>query len=294
MVGIDLGMAGLTSSSRRTLARSPAMAFVRRCAGDGLCRALAIAVVVLLAFVTIDAARADPSEAPDPSASDGQSMAERVADAAPSAGDALPPARPDLSPKVTGLPSGPAGYRAIAEIEAKRSGLPGEIADAVMQVESSYNPNAIGGAGEIGLMQLLPSTARMLGFSGTNADLAVPATNIHYGVAYLSQAWRLAGQDLCTAVMKYRAGHGETRFSYLSVDYCLAVRRKLAARGYPITGNVPVATFGEAARGRFGGGAACGKKCLAGSPLARVNFAALNNQLSQIVVRTNTQALSIR
>jgi hypothetical protein len=135
----------------------------------------------------------------------------------------------------------------------------------------------------------------MLGFSGTNADLAVPATNIHYGVTYLSQAWRLASQDLCTAVMKYRAGHGETRFSYLSVDYCLAVRRKLAARGYPITGSVPVATFGEAARGRFGGGGGgCGKKCLAGSPLGRVNFAALNSQLSQIVVRTNTQALSIR
>jgi soluble lytic murein transglycosylase-like protein len=93
-------------------------------------------------------------------------------------------------------------------------------------VESGYNPAAIGGVGEIGLMQILPSTPRMLGFAGSNSDLAVPATNIHYGVTYLARAWRLAGGDLCTAVMKYRAGHGETRFSYLSVNYCLAVRAK--------------------------------------------------------------------
>ena len=117
---------------------------------------------------------------------------------------------------------------------------------------SGYNPGAIGGVGEIGLMQILPSTARMLGFSGSLADLAVPETNIHYGVTYLAAAWRLAGGDMCTAVMKYRAGHGETRFSFLSVNYCLAVRSKLMARGFHVTGNVPVATFGEPGGGGAG------------------------------------------
>ncbi len=58
-----------------------------------------------------------------------------------------------------------------------------------MAVESGFNPAAVGGVGEIGLMQILPSTARMLGFAGSNTDLAVPATNIHYGVMYLTQAW---------------------------------------------------------------------------------------------------------
>jgi soluble lytic murein transglycosylase-like protein len=132
---------------------------------------------------------------------------------------------------------------------------------------------------EIGLMQILPSTARMLGFSGTNADLAVPATNIHYGVTYLAQAWRLAGADLCTAVMKYRAGHGETRFSFLSVNYCLAVRGKLAARGFRVTGTVPVATFGEP------GGGGCKRKCLGGSRIGSVNLAALNTKLSALVMQ---------
>jgi soluble lytic murein transglycosylase-like protein len=183
---------------------------------------------------------------------------------------------PSLTPPQTA--SGPAGYRTIAAFEAKRSGLAPEIADSVMAVESGYNPAAIGDSGEIGLMQILPSTARMLGFVGTNTDLAVPATNIHYGVMYLAQAWQLAGGDLCTAVMKYRAGHGETRFSYLSVNYCLAVRAKLFARGYPVTGSVPAPTFGEP------GPAGC-RKCVVRSRIGDVNLAALNSRLSTIVVQ---------
>jgi hypothetical protein len=39
----------------------------------------------------------------------------------------------------------------------------------------------------------LPSTARLLGFAGSNAELAVPETNIHLGVTYLAQAWRPVG-----------------------------------------------------------------------------------------------------
>jgi soluble lytic murein transglycosylase-like protein len=190
-------------------------------------------------------------------------------------------APPDADPPSLAAPSpvtGPAGYRLLSALEAKRSGLAPEIADAVMQVESGYNPAAIGTSGEIGLMQILPSTARMLGFTGTDSDLAVPATNIHYGVMYLAQAWQLAGGDLCTAVMKYRAGHGETRFSYRSVDYCLAVRAKLFARGFPVTGSVPVATFGDAP------GPAC-RKCLGHARIGDINLAALNTRLSTLVVQ---------
>jgi soluble lytic murein transglycosylase-like protein len=148
-----------------------------------------------------------------------------------------------------------ASYRAIVEREALAYGVPPELADAVMAVESGYNPATVGADGEIGLMQLMPATAGMLGFTGTLAELAVPETNIHYGVIYLAAAWQLAGQDLCTATMKYRAGHGETRFSVRSVDYCIRVRAHLAARGFPVTGAVPTPTFGQpfgvSSRGRF-------------------------------------------
>jgi soluble lytic murein transglycosylase-like protein len=173
-------------------------------------------------------------------------------------------------------------YRALLETEARQRGLAPEIAEAVMAVESGYNPGAVGGVGEIGLMQILPSTARMLGFGGSLSELAVPATNIRYGVMYLAEAWRLAGGDLCTAVMKYRAGHGETRFSYRSVDYCVAVRSKLIARGFPVTGSVPVATFGEAGGGGGGGGY---RKCVGRARIGNVNLATLNTQLSTLVLQ---------
>ncbi len=128
--------------------------------------------------------------------------------------------------------------------EAVKAGLPPEIADAVMRTESAYKPGARGAAGEIGLMQVMPPTARMLGFTGTLEDLAVPETNIRLGVRYLAEAWRLADGDICTAVMKYRAGHNERRFSVLSVRYCQQVRSHLASVGYQVTGIVPEPTFG--------------------------------------------------
>ena len=78
-----------------------------------------------------------------------------------------------------------------------------------MKIESAYDPTRIGGVGEIGLMQVRPQTAAMLGFSGCAGDLATPETNIHYGVKYLAGAWRRAGGDLCRTLMKYRAGHGD-------------------------------------------------------------------------------------
>ncbi|ABD06934.1 Lytic transglycosylase, catalytic [Rhodopseudomonas palustris HaA2] len=180
--------------------------------------------------------------------------------------------------------NGNSAYRALIVREAERHGLAPAIAEAVMHVESGFNPDAVGSSGEIGLMQVMPPTARMLGFAGSNAELAVPETNIKYGVTYLAQAWRLAGGDICTATMKYRAGHGETRFSQLSVQYCVAVRAKLAALGFPVTGQVPVATFGAPGRGGIGAGN-CGRRCLAGNTIGRVNLAALNAQMNTLVVQ---------
>jgi hypothetical protein len=47
--------------------------------------------------------------------------------------------------------------------------------------------------------------------------------------------------------MKYRAGHGETRLSELSVRYCRHARAILAREGFAVTGPLPVATFGFSA-----------------------------------------------
>ena len=141
---------------------------------------------------------------------------------------------------------GKAIYQAIAKREAEQAGLPGDIADAVMAIESGYDPSRIGGVGEIGLMQIRPSTASMLGFRGSDTELAKPDVNIHLGVAYLAEAWRRANGDLCRALMKYRAGHGEEVMTPLSSTYCARAKAHLAAADSPLAkGMVMAQTTGE-------------------------------------------------
>ena len=118
-------------------------------------------------------------------------------------------------------PSFRAAVRAMVEQEVRKTGLPADVADAVVQVESNYDPSVIGGVGEIGLMQIRPGTAAMLGFRGSTEELAKPEINIHYGVAYLSKAWRLANGDLCRTLMKYRAGHGQEVMTPRSVNIAI-------------------------------------------------------------------------
>ncbi len=157
-------------------------------------RAVVLALIAAIAIVSVSrAALADPPVKDIP--------------ATTVAAPALPENPPPLDePQKRNGPWSRADIVATIEREAKRAGIPAEIAEAVAHTESGLNPSRIGADGEIGLMQVLPSTARMMGFSGSLADLAVPDTNIRYGVTYLAQAYRLAGGDLCTAAMKYRAG----------------------------------------------------------------------------------------
>lgn len=131
-------------------------------------------------------------------------------------------------------------YQALIKQEAVKNGLPPDIADAVAAIESGYDPSAIGGVGEVGLMQVRPETAAMLGFKGSLDDLAKPDINIHYGVTYLGQAWQLANGDLCRALMKYRAGHGEETMSALSATYCGRARAHLASVGSPFAAAISV------------------------------------------------------
>jgi soluble lytic murein transglycosylase-like protein len=184
-------------------------------------------------------------------------------------------------------PSGKASYREIAKRVAKEKGIPFELVDAVMWVESNYNPRVRGGDGEVGLMQLMPPTAKQLGFSGTLDDLADPETNIRLGAVYLKEAWRLARKDICTTVMKYRAGWGETRFSVLSVRYCVRVRQHLASLGYEVQGSVPEPTFGfkkdEFHQGVQLGSIAARKRLASGRKLkSRVDWGAYDRRMKAL------------
>jgi hypothetical protein len=104
--------------------------------------------------------------------------------------------------------------------EALANNIPPEIADAVAMVETGYRPNAIGTSGEIGIMQILPSTAASLGFHGSSTELFEPSINIHLAVQYLARAWANSGGDMCRAFTKYRAGVGTEITTPLSAQYC--------------------------------------------------------------------------
>jgi hypothetical protein len=153
---------------------------------------------------------------------------------------------PDLGDLITGLPQAAAAGRDLyveqVMAEAVRQGVPPALADAVAVVESGYNPNARGTSGEVGLMQILPSTAAMLGFTGNTGDLFEPATNIRYAVAYLARAWQASGGNVCRALMKYRAGVGEDGFSPLSIQYCQHAHTWLASIGSPLATGLAATT----------------------------------------------------
>ena len=127
-----------------------------------------------------------------------------------------------------------ARYAPLLTAEAARRGIPPALADAVATVESAYDPAALGASGEVGLMQVMPSTAAMLGFRGSQAQLADPATNIHLGVDYLAGAWVATGGRLCDTLKKYRAGYGEQTMTLRSVIYCRRARDYLASVGSPL------------------------------------------------------------
>ena len=77
--------------------------------------------------------------------------------------------------------------------------------DAVIQVESGWNPYAVSKKGAVGLMQLMPETALRFGVQ----DRFDIEENIRGGVAYLAWLIRLFNGDLRLAVAAYQVGESQ-------------------------------------------------------------------------------------
>lgn len=115
-------------------------------------------------------------------------------------------------------------YSQLISKYADEYDVPEEIALAVVQIESNFRPTVKGSAGEIGLMQIKPATARLMGYRGPDYGLYDPETNIRYGMKYLAGAHELGGGKICGTILKYNAGHGAKRMNPVSKRYCNRVQ----------------------------------------------------------------------
>jgi soluble lytic murein transglycosylase-like protein len=89
-----------------------------------------------------------------------------------------------------------------ANYYAAMCGVPPELIEAIIEIESGWQPHAISNRGAAGLMQLMPATAATFGV--TNRFEA--EQNIRGGVVYLARLLRLFHWDLRLATAAYVAG----------------------------------------------------------------------------------------
>lgn len=118
-------------------------------------------------------------------------------------------------------------YHDIVSRYAAEYGVPVNLAHAVISIESNYRASARGRAGEVGLMQIKPSTARGMGYGGSVKGLYDPDTNIRFGMKYLAKAYQLGNGSTCGAILRYNAGHGARRMNTISSAYCSKVKSLL-------------------------------------------------------------------
>lgn len=90
--------------------------------------------------------------------------------------------------------------------EAKALGVPVDLALALANQESGFNPNVISKAGAIGVMQLMPATAAALG-----VNPAIPVQNIQGGLRYIKSKLDEFNGNPKLALAAYNAGSGAVR-----------------------------------------------------------------------------------
>jgi len=119
-----------------------------------------------------------------------------------------PPAAGRLRPVLSTLracdPVSPSAFDPQIQAEATRQGVAPDLLRAVISAESAFVPCAVSEKGAMGLMQLMPATARAMGVS----DPMDPADNLRGGVRYLGQLLERYGGDLTLALSAYNAGPG--------------------------------------------------------------------------------------
>ena len=98
----------------------------------------------------------------------------------------------------------PTALATLVDHIAQRHDVDRDLVHSMIRVESNYNPFAVSNKGALGLMQLIPSTARRFGV----ANVFDPAQNVEGGVRYLKYLLDLYEGDNRLALAAYNAGEG--------------------------------------------------------------------------------------
>lgn len=115
-------------------------------------------------------------------------------------------ATPPPAPKLPLFPNETPQLRASINRWADHYELPRSLVHRLAIRESTHNPKARNGP-YYGLLQILPQTARTMGFRGTPSDLLDADTNLEFAGKYLRGAWLLSDGDEATAIKWYARGY---------------------------------------------------------------------------------------
>ncbi|MBO9550122.1 transglycosylase SLT domain-containing protein [Pseudomonas sp.] len=114
----------------------------------------------------------------------------------------LAQAGPADAQMITGRP-----YAELVAAAARDYDVPLALLHALIKTESGYNPKARSAAGAVGLMQLMPDTAKEMGVE----DILDPEDNVQGGARYLKRMLTLFDNDITLAVAAYNAGPDAVR-----------------------------------------------------------------------------------
>jgi soluble lytic murein transglycosylase-like protein len=102
------------------------------------------------------------------------------------------------------MPRNKSKYADLINKAADKHKVDARLLHAVIQAESAYNPLAVSSAGAVGLMQLMPDTARRYGV----VDRRDAEQNIDGGTRYLKDLLARFNSNMRLAVAGYNAGEG--------------------------------------------------------------------------------------
>lgn len=94
-------------------------------------------------------------------------------------------------------------YAGLIRQYARTYNLPEPLVKAIIQAESAFNPTAVSSKGAVGLMQVMPSTAKSIGIAG---DLRDPNVNMDAGCRYLAMMLSRFKGQMPLALAAYNAG----------------------------------------------------------------------------------------